>query len=223
MLSYDILVKVLYFFEILSLLLVISTLVKGKRDANTIALFVILLLTFTVETIGFVQSLVVEDPRTFNNQLYFNLYNYLCFSLWYYIYYQLLVKYKFVVITFFVGYFISVIVEYNYLLDHTSQAQVLPFVFGGLSLCICVLLYFVEILKSDDPRDLLRDLFFWVGAGIMFYYTVNIPFKLVQNYSYETLETYNVYLYHSSIFFSCLMYIFFCIGLYKSIQVVNSK
>jgi len=94
-------------------------------------------------------------------------------------------KNKKIVISFLLLYWIILFINAfneNYLIDF----QRAPYIVGALGVVIGILLYFREVLNSEEVLNVKRNLIFWVCVGFLLYFSGNIPFRILRNY-YEFL------------------------------------
>ncbi|WP_298541746.1 hypothetical protein [uncultured Aquimarina sp.] len=70
----------------------------------------------------------------------------------------------------------------NYMIEY----QRLPYILGALFLVISILLYFFEILNSEQVLHAKKNLLIWISFGLLIYFVGNLPFRILRNY-YEEL------------------------------------
>ncbi|MFD2564022.1 hypothetical protein [Aquimarina rubra] len=70
----------------------------------------------------------------------------------------------------------------NYMLEY----QRFPYILGALFLVISILLYFFEILNSEQVLHAKKNLLIWISFGLLIYFVGNLPFRILRNY-YEEL------------------------------------
>lgn len=218
MTTYNLLINILYAFELLSFALAFKLFLDGERSKVFVAFLIILFLTSAVETFGFLQKVLIEKDSRINNLLYYNVYGYMVYTIWYYIFYVILKRCRKMVVILFLGFLCITSYEIVFLLDHTVEAQVFPFIYTGMSLLVFVLLYFTEILKKKASDPLRENLIFWICVGLLFYHVINIPFALLQDQLIVDFYTYGKYFYMAKVLFATVMYLCFSIGLSYSIK-----
>jgi len=119
------------------------------------------------------------------NQIFFNVYNIVNFLFLFCMFHHVATSMVFKkIIKLFIGFYILglsyelIIKGINYQLN----AQVIPFMIGGLGILICVLFYFYQTLNSEKVFKVQHDLMFWICSGYFIYYLAYVPFKIEQNY-----------------------------------------
>ncbi len=119
------------------------------------------------------------------------------------------------VINYFIyTYILSVIIN-GFYVNYFDKAQSIPFIIGSLFLIISIIIYFIEILNSEEILSIKKNLLFYISVGLLLYYTSSIPFRIVQNY-YQT--TYINTLYGIKFCFVIIMNLFFIYGFICSKQ-----
>lgn len=56
------------------------------------------------------------------------------------------------------------------------------FIFGGILIIISILIYIVEILKTDKIIQINKMLLLWISIGLLFFLIPNIPFSIIRNF-----------------------------------------
>ncbi len=119
------------------------------------------------------------------------------------------------VITYFLYlYLLSVIIN-GFYVNYLMKAQSIPFIIGSLFLIISIIIYFVEILNSEEILFIKKNLLFYISVGLLLYYTSSIPFRIVQDY-YTT--NFNI-LYGIKFCFVIIMNLFFIYGFIWSKEI----
>lgn len=72
----------------------------------------------------------------------------------------------------------------NYMLEY----QRLPYILGALFLVITILLYFFEILNSEQVLHAKKNLLIWISFGLLIYFVGNLPFRILRNYYAELTD-----------------------------------
>ncbi len=72
----------------------------------------------------------------------------------------------------------------NYLIEH----QRLPYIISALFLVITILLYFFEILNSEQVLHAKKNLLIWISFGLLIYFVGNLPFRILRNYYLELTD-----------------------------------
>lgn len=155
--------------------------VKVKNfDSNYIYLFFILLLSAFIEAFS---TVVYHFVTSIDNTLgIYNMYYFLVFMLFFLLFNRLLEqKYKILILTFAVIYTITSIAESTNSVNILMENQTYPYILASMFLSIIVILYFIKILKDGSVGLLVDNLYFWMSCGVLLYYLVNVPFRVVMN------------------------------------------
>ncbi|WP_298314186.1 hypothetical protein [uncultured Aquimarina sp.] len=72
----------------------------------------------------------------------------------------------------------------NYMMEY----QRLPYILGALFLVISILLYFFEILNSEQVLNAKKNLLIWISFGLLIYFVGNLPFRILRNYYIELTD-----------------------------------
>ncbi|WP_299256074.1 hypothetical protein [uncultured Aquimarina sp.] len=72
--------------------------------------------------------------------------------------------------------------------NYFDQSQSLPYIIGAIFLLITIILYFIEILNSEEVLSAKKNLLFWISVGLLIYYVGNIPFRILRNYYAEVTD-----------------------------------
>lgn len=203
--------------EVIAFFLSVLVLHKFPRERRVLILFLILLLTLVSEfTSSYLYNkFITDDTKSISSFGIYNLYNAIVYPLWIYLYYLLLGrKRKIFCMASIVAYLISLIIEGIFFLDYRVYLQIYPHIIGSLVVSMVVMIYFIKILKEGSAGKLFDNPFFWVSCGLLFYYVVNIPFRLVSNYFAFNDEVRYV-LFYIKIITAGIMYILISLGLYK--------
>ena len=94
--------------------------------------------------------------------------------------------------------------------NYITQTQTAPFVVGGVFVIISVLLYFTEILYSYEILNITRNLLFWISTGLLLYFIVKIPTRVLRNHWEGVVNYENVFIAEHVI--GIIMNLFFVIG-----------
>ncbi|RZS98921.1 hypothetical protein EV197_0122 [Aquimarina brevivitae] len=165
-------------FELLALITAVIYFYKYK---NTALRYFLLLLAyiFLNDSLG----MFVREYITDYNAVLYNSYYVINFSFWFllYRYYLKITFNKKIVLSFFLIYIISFIINgffENYLIDY----QRLPYIIAALFLIITIVIYFIEVLNSQKVLHTKNNLLFWISVGLLIYYVGNLPFRILRNY-----------------------------------------
>ncbi|SEL22222.1 hypothetical protein SAMN04487910_2066 [Aquimarina amphilecti] len=72
----------------------------------------------------------------------------------------------------------------NYLIEH----QRFPYIIAAIFLVITILLYFFEILNSEQVLHAKKNLLIWISFGLLIYFVGNLPFRILRNYYLELTD-----------------------------------
>ena len=162
-----------------------------KKFKNSFYKYFIWLLFYTL-----ISEIVAQLYGTYvhrgYNQIIVNIFNTINFLFLFRLFYEFAEKRVFKkFISVIVGlYLLTLLYEVLILnLNYHENAQVIPFMVGGLGVLVCVLFYFYQILNSSKLIHVNRELIFWISAGYFLYFLAYIPFKIKQNY-FSQLDDY---------------------------------
>ncbi|AXT51487.1 hypothetical protein D1818_11815 [Aquimarina sp. BL5] len=72
--------------------------------------------------------------------------------------------------------------------NYIEEYQRLPYILGALFLVISILLYFFEILNSEQVLNAKKNLLIWISFGLLIYFVGNLPFRILRNYYIELTD-----------------------------------
>jgi hypothetical protein len=159
-----------YFLEVLSLLVAIFYIKQYKESYYTYFVAYLFTLVF-IETLGVVlrQYGILSAP-------YYNIYTFFEYNLIAIIYYKLTKERKshklifYLIglfnIFYFIGFYFRTLQDYSYLL-------------GAITVCVFMIVYLKELLKSDSILIFQKHLPFWITVAFLIYYLTTVPFYLV--------------------------------------------
>ena len=179
----------IYYLEAICLLFAFITYKSYSRTPN-VYIFILLILTFLIETVGFFNynypnNYFIENLKTLvgskliNENLWlYNLGMVFTFVIYIIYYYKLLksLKSKFFLKIIFIIYIIVCIVDIvqNYEFITVQYFNYIR-IFGALSLLVCSVLYLNEVFKSNRVLYFYKTLPFWVTIGALVFYLTTIP------------------------------------------------
>lgn len=67
-------------------------------------------------------------------------------------------------------------------MNYHEVFNVFPYIIGGVSLLILILVYFFEALSSEEIIKIDRQPLFWISIAYFFYYIAFVPLKINQNF-----------------------------------------
>ena len=124
-----------------------------------------------------------ESNGKYYNHWVYNILDTLSFLIYYYIFYNSLktIKHKKVVKIFTMLYILFSIFNWIFVQDFLSEMQSYLFIIGAIFLIVTIILYFIELLKSEMVLIFHKNLLFWISIGLLIYYAGSIPFAAEYN------------------------------------------
>lgn len=168
-----------FYVELLALVVGLYQWYKGRLDKILLLVLGYLILTVTIELGG---DYIYRILHKSNNRWLYNAYNFITFNYWFLIFYQILKKGKWIIVSFsliYSLYAISIWVRYRDFFTHLERTA---FILGAILLTILIMWYFIETLKSDQILTVFNQPVFWVSIGLLLYYLTIIPFRIVNNF-----------------------------------------
>ena len=169
---------------------------------------VILLLTLITEVLGGYIRDVYGPP----NIIVFNIYYFFYFSLFYYIFLNVIEEKKFKklirigVVLYWVFYLKDLI-----FVDIVNDSFLYSYIAGAGILVFCIILYYISILQSSLVLVVKNDLLFWVSVGLFLFYIGYLPIKMMRTWYYEINKFFEI-LWIIQFSLINVMYVFFLIG-----------
>lgn len=206
--------------EFIALFLALILVLKFKGNRKFLIVFLILLLTVLIEYTSAYLSYLIAEGRIYLKSSWglYNVYNILVYTLWFYLYSLLQTKnHRKICILAICVYLFTVFIESIFILDYTMYLQSIAHIVGSLLLAIVVILYFIDILREGSLEKLVDNPFFWISSGLLFYYVVNIPFRVVENNYLFSSET-DFILIYMKLIGANVMYLLICIGIFKCLR-----
>lgn len=195
--------------ELISLCFAIFIYKKRKTNLPYHLLMGIIFFTVCIEC----TSLILYHGFGHNSRIWlYNIYNIVNYTLWFLIFYILL-KGPFKKVPLIGGllYLCTYIIEVWWIIDFRVNLQTIAHIVGSIILLIIVLIFYYQTLKSGKAENLKGNLFFWSSIGILLYYVVSVPYRIIQDHFNELGYVYNI-LSATKMVLGFLMYIFFVIG-----------
>ena len=127
------------------------------------------------------EILIYKDEQGVRYNLWlFNLLEIVTYLTFFYIYKNSITNliHKKWVNMFFGGYILLSIINWVFIQNFVREWSELPYLFGSVTLIICIIFYFIEILKSEKILVYHRMLLFWISIGALLFYTGGIPFSI---------------------------------------------
>ncbi len=124
-----------------------------------------------------------ESNGWYYNHWVYNVLDTLSFMVYYYIFYNALntLKHKKLVKLFAILYILFSIINWTFIQNFLSEMQSYLFITGAIFLIISIILYFIELLKSEKILIFHKNLLFWISIGLLIYYAGSIPFAAEYN------------------------------------------
>jgi len=113
-------------------------------------------------------------------------------------------------ILFFLYFFLLVYIFNMFFQNYLTQTQTAPFIVGAIFVIASIILYFMEILYSDKLLNITRNLLFWISTGLLLYFIVKIPTRLLRNHWEEIIKYEDIFTAEHVI--GIIMNLFFIIG-----------
>lgn len=186
--------------------------ILSKRKTSLVfKLFVgILILTVCTELYALVRYHILEIR---NSNLLYNIFNFGAYTLWSLIFYNLIHSPNNRISVFgLLFYWSTLLVEGFFYLDYSVEIQSYGHIVGSIAILVNIVTFYIQILKSGKSENLFTNLFFWTSIGLLLYYVVNIPVRIVEE-QFQELGTTIYVLYVAKCVLGLLMYVFFMIGL----------
>ncbi len=195
------------YFELLAIFTGIIFINKYK-DSFLIYFLLILIYTFLNEQLGTLYKAYIDG----NNLILYNIYNLINFSFLFLLYYKSIQSEKFKKWTkyFFIFYLLSFIINVIFFENFYTEYSSISYIIAASLLLITIMLYFIEILNSEEILHLKKNLLFWISSGLLVYFVAAIPIRvLINNYISET-ELYILFFVKNIL--AIMMYLLFTIG-----------
>jgi hypothetical protein len=154
-----------------------------------------------------------------NNHWWYNIYNYIRFPVFGFIYYQLL-KSSFVK-KFIVGclfclpflFLLNISFYHSFLKLHS-----LTIIAGCTFIIIVTTCFFYEQLKYTESENIFQNPFFWISTGLLFYFLVLMPFLGTINFLNDRYRPIALQLYFINRILNVLMYTLFIVAFFCTWQ-----
>lgn len=100
----------------------------------------------------------------------------------------------------------------NILFVQTDTFHSYTYVLGSVLIVIYSIVYFYYLFRFPETGSLVKNPFFWIVIGLLFYYTCTISLYGLQNFIRDTLPYYDRILTITGDFLNVLLYTLFSIG-----------
>lgn len=144
-----------------------------------------------------------------NNSIIYNIYYVVNFTFLFSVYRNFISNksFKKYINFFIIIYWICCVINLFYE-DCFSNAQIVPYIIASVFLIISILMYFIEILKSEQILKINRGLLFWISIGLLLFHIGYIPYKIIQKFSnIESIQELEAL---RSIFYSLILILNIC-------------
>ena len=162
--------KICLLFELGALGIVIyRRLVTGDRS---LTIFVWLLLLTNVIEWGSLNKVFLIQHFKYSNNWIFNLFNPIEFGIYTSLYYSIMPgrKDRFAIVFLYFTYLVLSIINILFI-QGLIFFDSYTFMFGCLLMVYCVSLYFKQIIRNPETTNIVRERFFWISVGLLFFYT----------------------------------------------------
>ena len=115
-------------------------------------------------------------------------------------------------------YLLSFVAE-NFIIQGTNLFFFsLSYSIGNITLLVLIIIYFLDLMKSQRIIVFYKDLFFWINSGLVLFYLGTFPYYGLFNFLVK--ENYDIFigLTWAMVILDLLMYLFFIIGFIWSKQ-----
>jgi len=204
------------------LLAAITGTVYYYKYKNTLLKYFLIILWYTALNEFFAFTLQVYDIQylnafdiVFESTIYtviiYNIFHFVNFSFLFLLFGRYLLKtsFKHISYTCLVIYVVSFFIT-MFFQNYIYEIQTIPFLIAAVSLIGCILLYFYQILNSNEVLHISKNLLFYISIGYLIYLVGSLPLRIIRNYFYEMPNL--VYIINVSSILSILMNICFILG-----------
>ena len=107
----------------------------------------------------------------------------------------------------------------NILFVHKETFHSSTYVLGSVLIVTFSVVYFSYLFRFPESGSLVRNPFFWIVIGLLFYYTCSVSLYGLQNFITNTLPYYDNILTVTGDFLNVLLYTLFSIGFLCKINI----
>ncbi|NJB72576.1 uncharacterized membrane protein HdeD (DUF308 family) [Saonia flava] len=160
-------------------------------------------------------KLISREGFSHYNIIIYNIYDLIFFPYFYYVFWSYINYEKHKRIVLFGGtLFFFVCILNLYLQNPMLSTQILTYVYGGLFLIVCILLYFSK-LRYSHKKTMKQDLLFWISCGLLIFFIGYLPIEIKRYFD----SLFNIveppYIRHIQRILIIVMYILIIIGFIK--------
>lgn len=161
----------------------------------------------------FIGDLYSNYINSDSNYIVYNVYFIIAFSYLFCLYHSSIKNKTFQKVIIGFGFLYALSIGYELFfekMNYFKVRQAKAYIVGGISVLICILFYFFEVLNSKEIIKIDRKIIFWISIAYFFYYLAMIPFKVYQN-SYAISDPHK-YLFSIIIIMTLLMNLILIFG-----------
>lgn len=160
---------------------------KYKNTPWKYFLFYLWLVVVVEFTGGYIRNhkilVYIDEKGLIYNKWLYNSYKFIAFNSFFFIYNRALNNktFKNTIKTFSILYIVVSLFNWVFIQNFIKESSELPKIVGALFLATTIILYFIELLRSDKVLIYHKMISFWISIGLLIYYVGNIPFTLKWN------------------------------------------
>lgn len=185
---------------------IFATIYFRKYKKSYLKYFLIILWYIVINEItGF----YIREYLNKSNAIIYNIYYVVNFTFLLSVYRNFTISktYKKCINIFIITYWITCIINLFYE-DCLTEPQIIPYILASSFLIVSILMYFIEILKSEQILNITKNLLFWISIGLLLFHIGYIPYKIIQKFSpIESIMTLEKL---RSIFYSLILILNIC-------------
>lgn len=173
-----------YFFLVLSFIVLIIAFIFLKFDKKNYLLFSYLILTLIVENGGLFFSIYFKNIE---NYWIYNIYTYFEYSIHFLILYHLFenLKSKIIAKRLIFLFWIGILIINVFKIENFLKDQIYIYTFATFLFIYLCFKYFVEIFKSDKYYEFDKSLYFWYLLGILLFNIAYLPLMISQKHFFK--------------------------------------
>jgi len=141
---------------------------------------------YNIEYLSFLGVRFLETRNVIFTMLQYNIYHLINFSFLFLVYAHFIKKInqKKIIYTLLLVYIFSFFINMLFQ-NYIYEMQTIPYLVASISIIACIILYFSQILNSDEILDIKNNLLFYISIGYLLYLVGNLPVRVIRNYFYE--------------------------------------
>ena len=182
---------------------------------------IILFYTFLTELLGLIIrdydiNLFINEFYSNNNSLIYNIYHIVFYLFFFSVFYFVLEREKDKkIVKVWVLLFVITSIFNAYEASFLTVSQVYAYVAGGLGIICCAALYFFQNYRLKSKWCIKKDLLSWISLGLLVFYIVYIPIKIMKHYWVLIGEYSNPWSRRIHLSVLIFMYVYFILGFVK--------